>query len=243
MNGTRRLWEEARAAPATNAADSGGFSVFLDGRPLRAPGGAALVLPTRALAEDIAREWQSRPRGASIPADHLLLTRLAATAQERIAPAPEPTIAAIAAYGATDLLCYRAAEPEALARRQEAAWQPWLDWAASELGARLKLTTGVMPLAQDPAALAALRAAVAAAPVPALAALGLAVPALGSLVLGLAVIRGRLTPAEAARASLVDELFQAEFWGEEPQAAARRAAIGAEIALAARFAALAEAPA
>jgi chaperone required for assembly of F1-ATPase len=241
MKGTRRLWEEARAAPAPDAARSGGFAVFLDDQPLRAPGGAALVLSTRPLAEEIAREWLSRPQGESIRAEEIPLTRLAATAQERIAPAPGPTAAALAAFGANDLLCYRAAEPEALVRRQEAAWQPWLDWAAAELGARLKLTTGVMPLAQDRAALAALRRAVDAAPVPALAALGLAVPALGSLVLGLALIRGRLTAAEAARASLVDEIFQAELWGEEPEAAARRAAIAAEIALAARFSVLAEA--
>ncbi|HUC17274.1 MAG TPA: ATP12 family protein [Acetobacteraceae bacterium] len=242
MKGARRIWDEARAAPAPNDATLGGFAIFLDAKPLRVPGGGALILPTRPLAEAIAREWESRPKGERIGADDLLLTRLAATAQERIAPAPEPTIASIAAYGGSDLLCYRAAEPEALARRQEAVWQPWLDWAARELGASLKITTGVMPLPQDPAALAALRAAVAAASVPALAALGLAVPALGSLVLGLALIRGRLGAAEAADASLLDEMFQAELWGEDELAAERRDAIRAEIAIAARYASLAEAP-
>ena len=238
MKGTRRLWNEARAAPA-----EGGFTILLDSRPLRVPGGGSLLLATRPLAEAVAREWESRPKGEMIRAEDIPLTRLAATAQERIAPAPEATLASIASYGGNDLLCYRAAEPEALVRRQEAAWQPWLDWAAKELGARLKITTGVMPLAQDPAALAALRAALAAASIPELAFLGVAVPALGSLVLGLAMIRGRLAPEEAAAASLLDETFQAELWGEEEEAVARRAAISAEIALAARFAALAGTPA
>jgi chaperone required for assembly of F1-ATPase len=241
MKGARRLWEKARAAPAPEAAGPGGFMVFLDARPLRLPRGSALILSTRPLAEAIAREWESRPKGEWIGVDDILLTRLAATTQERIAPAPEPTVAAVAAYGGADLLCYRAAEPEALVRRQEAAWQPWLEWAAHEFGASLKVTTGVMPLAQDPVALEALRGAVAAAGMPALASLGLAVPALGSLVLGLALIRGELTASEAAEASLLDEIFQAELWGEDKLATERRAAIRVEIALAARFAALAEA--
>jgi len=234
MKGTRRLWREARAVP-----EAGGFSVHLDGRPVRLPGGGTLATPTRKLAEAIAREWESRPMGEAIRPENLPLTRLAATAQERIAPAKGPTVAAVAAYGKTDLLCYRAAAPEALVQRQEAAWQPWLEWAARELEAPLKVARGVMPVEQDPAALEALHRAVAAASVPCLAALGLAVPALGSLVLGLALVRGRLGPAEAAKAALLDESFQAETWGEDREAAERRDAVGAEIALAARFVALA----
>jgi chaperone required for assembly of F1-ATPase len=235
MKGTRRLWREARAVPGL-----GGFSVQLDGRPVRLPGGATLAIATRNLAEAIAREWESRPTGELIRPEDIPLTRLAATGQERIAPEKGPTVASVAAYGKTDLLCYRAAEPEALVQRQEAAWQPWLEWAADELEARLKVARGVMPLRQDEAALAALHRAVASAGPAALAALGLAVPALGSLVLGLALIRGRLGPAEAALCAFLDERFQAEIWGEDREAAERRDAVGAEIALAQRFVALAE---
>jgi chaperone required for assembly of F1-ATPase len=235
MKGTRRLWRAARAMPSV-----GGFAVFLDDRPLRLPGGGRLTTATLSLGEAIAREWESRPLGETIAPEDIPLTRLAATAQERIAPDPGPTAASVAAYGRTDLLCYRAAAPEALVRRQDAAWQPWLEWAARELDAPLKVTKGVMPLAQDPAALASLGRAVAAASVPHLAALGVAVPTLGSLVLGLALVRGRLTPAEAAAAAFLDESFQAELWGADKEAAERREAAGAEIALAARFVALAE---
>jgi chaperone required for assembly of F1-ATPase len=234
VRGTRRIWDQARVIPATD-----GFAVHLDVKPLRLPGGGTLILGTRPLGEAVAREWESRPEGETIGPGDILLTRLAATAQERIAPDPGPTVAAVAAYGQNDLLCYRADAPEALVLRQEAAWQPWLDWAARELDAPLRLTRGVMPVRQAPEALAALSRAVAGAGVPALAALGLAVPALGSLVLGLALIRGRLAPAEAAAAAFLDETFQAELWGEDRLAQERRASISAEIALAARFVALA----
>lgn len=236
MKGTRRIWDEARLIPAAD-----GFSVHLDARPLRLPGGETLVLATRPLGEAVAREWESRPKGDTIGPGDIPLTRLAATAQESIAPDPAPTITAVAAYGQNDLLCYRAATPAALVLRQEAIWQPWLDWAAREFGAPLKPTKGVMPVRQPPEALAALSRAVEGAGVPALAALGLAVPALGSLVLGLALIRGRLAPAEAACAAFLDETFQAELWGEDRLAQARRASIIADIALAARYVALAAA--
>jgi chaperone required for assembly of F1-ATPase len=214
--------------------------VHLDGRPVRLPGGGTLAIATRGLAEAMAREWESRPTGELIRAEDIPLTRLAATAQVRMVPEKGPTVAAVAAYGKTDLLCYRAAAPEALVQLQEAAWQPWLEWAARELEARLLVARGVMPLKQDEAALEALHRAVAAAGPAALASLGLAVPALGSLVLGLALVRGRLGPAEAAACAFLDERFQAEMWGEDREAAERREAVGAEIALAQRFVALAE---
>ena len=168
----------------------------------------------------------------------MLLTRLAGTAQLRIAPDPAPSAAAIAAYGETDLLCYRAGSPPALAERQEAAWTPWLDWARVDLGAALSVTAGVMHVRQHPAALAALRRAVDAVGAWKLAGLGIIVPSLGSLVLGLAVASGRLDAASAHALALVDEAFQAELWGEDDLAAARRADIEADLLAAARFMAL-----
>jgi chaperone required for assembly of F1-ATPase len=169
------------------------------------------------------------------------LTRLAGTAQDRIAPDPAPVIDAIARYGQSDLLCYRADTPPALVQRQTEHWQPWLDWAALHHDAHLKVTSGVMYVRQDPQAIAALRAAVARNDAPVLAALGVAVPALGSVVLGLALADGRLTAEEAHRIAALDELFQAEFWGEDADAAARRAQVAADIAVAARFMELARA--
>jgi len=228
----KRFWTEAQV-------DAGpeGYGVRLDGKPLRLPaGGPALCVPAASLAEAIAAEW--REAGAAtgeMEYADVPLTRLAGTAQLRIAPDPAPVVAAIAAYGETDLLCYRAEAPAALTARQEAAWQPWLGWARTELGAALTVTSGVMHVRQHPAAIAALRRAVDAQGAWRLAGLGIAVPALGSLVLGLAVAHGALEAMPAHALSRVDEAFQSELWGEDPAAAARRTHVEADIMDAVRF--------
>jgi len=230
----KRFWDRAEAVPADT-----GYGIALDDRPLRLPGGARLTVPGRCLAEALAMEWQSvaTTPGAEFTWDSLPLTRLVGTAQDRIAPDPVPTIEALAAYGETDLLCYRAEEPR-LQTRQAAAWDPLLDWAGAALAAPLAVTAGVMPVAQPKASLAALRAAVAAEDFWGLAALGILVPALGSLVLALAVLHGRLTPAEAVAAALMDETYQQEFWGLDAEAEQRAEALAGDAALAAELLAL-----
>jgi chaperone required for assembly of F1-ATPase len=228
----KRFWSTA----AVTAAD-GVFTVRLDGKPMRLPGGPLLRLRQRALADAIAAEWQAAPD--TMTAEHVPLTSLAGTAQERIVPAPQATIDALAAYGQTDLLCYRAEAPEALTTQQHQEWQPWLDWAETELGARLVATKGVMPISQPETALNALQTAVARLDPYALAGMGVLVPALGSIVLGLAVAHGRLTAPQAHRLSILDELFEEERWGQDTDAARRRAYVARDIDDAARFMALA----
>lgn len=228
----KRFWDIAETAPV-----AGGWQVTLDGKPMRVPGGAVLTLPGEALARAVAAEWQAAggARGGETSFADLPLTRIAGTGQQRIAPDPEPVALEIARYAESDLLCYRAPEPPALAERQHASWQPWLDWAARRHGAALHVTEGVVFVAQPPAALAALARAVAAHDAMALAALGILVPALGSLVLGLAVADGALD-AEAAHAlSVLDATFQEAFWGTDAEALARRAQVAEEVATAARF--------
>lgn len=232
----KRFWDQARPDPRPE-----GHAILLDGKPMRLPGGSVLLVGPGALAGAIAAEWQAAGggKGGEMSFADTPLTRLAGTAQERIAPDPWPTIDVIARYGESDLLCYRAETPEALVRRQHEAWQPWLDWAARALDAPLRVGSGITPLRQHQSSIAALRRAVAARDALALAALGLAVPALGSLVLGLALAEGALA-AEAAHAlGALEELHQAELWGEDAEAAARRRSVAADIVLAARFLALA----
>lgn len=233
----KRFWDRAEAA-----GEAGGFAVLLDGRPVRLPGGGPLAIPGRALAEAIAAEWNAAggAKGGEFSHEEVPLTRLVGTAEERIAPDPAPTVAALAKYGETDLLCYRA-DDRRLADRQAAAWDPLLDWAALTLDAPLRVTAGVMPVTQPAHALAALSRAVAAHPPVEIAALGVAVPALGSLVLGLALAAGRLDAAEAQALSTLDERFQEEFWGLDSEAEARRVRLAAEVDLAARLIALARA--
>ena len=228
----KRFWDRAAIAAAAD-----GFAVLLDGKPVRLPGGAVLHVPGRVMAEAIAAEWNTAggAKGGELSWGDVPLTRLAGTMQERVAPDPEPVALEIARYGESDLLCYRAEAPEALVRRQQAQWQPWLDWAAQHYGARLRVTAGVMPVAQEPGALAALAQAVAARSPSALAALGVAVPALGSLVLGLAMAELRLDAAAAVALATLDETFQAELWGRDDAAEQRRRNVAEDVAVAGRF--------
>ncbi|NKE45819.1 chaperone, ATP12 [Roseomonas frigidaquae] len=227
----KRFWNEARAVPAEE-----GFAILLDGRPVRLPGGAPLRVQGAPLAEAVAAEWQAAggAKDGEMRPEDVPLTRLVGTAEERIGPALEGTAAAIARYGETELLCYRA-EVSRLAARQAEAWDPWLTWSARALDAPLRVTTGIMPVSQPPQALAALHRAVARHSVLGLAALGIAVPALGSLVLGLAVTGLHLEPAEAHRLATLEEAFQEEFWGVDPDSVIRRNAAAADVALAARL--------
>jgi chaperone required for assembly of F1-ATPase len=233
----KRFWDHA-----TPVAAGEGFTVHLDGRPVRLPSGGPLAVHTRALAEALAAEWQEAggARGGEMRWEDVPLTRLVGTATERIAPALAATAAALAKYAQTDLLCYRATEPD-LAARQAAAWQPWLDWSARTLGAELAHTSGLMPVAQSEVALAALAARVEALDALRLSALGVLVPGLGSLVLGLAVLEGALAVEEAHRLSLLDELYQEELWGLDWEAEERRARVAGDLALAAQLIELAAA--
>ncbi len=228
----KRFWDEAAVR-----ADAGRYTIMLDAKPLRIPGGAALSLTGPALAEAIAAEWRvaGGAKGGTLTMDAVPLTRLAGTAQDRIAPDPAPVAQELARYAESDLLCYRAAHPAPLVVRQALAWQPWLDWMAQRHGARLEPREGIVFQPQDPAALARVHGVFAAQPAEALAGLGIAVPALGSAVLGLALLDGALDAAEAARLAMLDEAWQVEQWGEDAEGTHRRETAAADVALAERF--------
>ncbi len=231
----KRFWDQATIEPTSQ-----GFVVLLDRRPMHLPGGVTLRVGPAQLAHAIAAEWQHAggASGGEMSFKDTPLTRLAGTAQERIAPDPGPTIDALAGYAESDLLCYRADAPPELVRRQAHGWQPWLDWAALELDAPLQVAVGLAPVRQSRGSIGALRRVVASHDPYALAGLGLAVPALGSLVLGVALAGGRLDADTASALGTLDELYQAEIWGEDAEAAARRRAVADDIVLAARFMAL-----
>ena len=234
----KRFWDEAAIE-----AEGDGYRIALDGRPMNLPGGVRLTLRSRALAAAIAAEWQAAGggKGGEMSFEDVPLSRLAGTAQERIAPDPAPTARALARYAESDLLCYRA-DPGELAQRQARAWQPWLDWATLRFDARLRVTAGVMPVAQDKLALHALQRALLAEDAACLAGLGIVVPVLGSLVLGLAVAAGELDPADAYELATLDERSQEELWGADADAVERRVRVAADVALAARFITLSRPP-
>ncbi len=221
-------------------AEAGGATIRLDGRPVRTPARALLVLPDRALAEAVAGEW--RAQADTVDPRSMPLMRIAATAIDRVAPRLEAVIDEIAAYADSDLVCYRAEGPPELVARQHEAWQPLLNWLAGRYGARLAVTVGVVHRPQSKAKLAALRKAVAGHDAMALAALHLATGAAGSLVVALALAAGEIAADEAFALSQLDESFQIERWGEDAEARARRQALAADIDSAGRFLKLCQAP-
>lgn len=223
---------------ATVGRSDAGYAVLLDGKPLLTPKRAALALPTKALAEAIAGEWRSQAEEFDPAA--MYLTKYANSAIDLTAGHEEAVIDGILAY-ANDLLCYRAEGPADLVARQAAAWDPLLSWAAERFGVRLRVVTGITPVRQEEASLAAFRASLAGKDAFALTALHGAVPLCGSLVLGLALLEGRLAAEEAFAASQVDEAFQAEKWGRDALAEARAKALLAELMAATRAMRLAQA--
>lgn len=224
----KRFYRAATAAPL-----DGGFTVLLDGRGVKTPARAALVVPTLALAVAMAEEWARQ--GETIDPRTMWLTKLANTAIDRVAPRREAVIDEIAAFAGSDLVCYRADHPAELARRQAAHWAPLVAWAAEVLGAELRVTEGIVHVAQSEAGLAALRSAIAVADVFALAALHNAVTLTGSAVIGLALLRHRIDAAQAFDAAHVDEAWQAELCGEDEEEVLRLAARRAELVDTARF--------
>ena len=190
--------------------------VTLDGKPVRTPGRRPLALPTDALAEAVAEEW--RAVGETIDPRTMPLTGLANAATDPIANDPAQFAARLAAYGESDLLCYRADGPPLLVERQAAAWDPLLAWARGRYDVTFAVTEGVMHVAQPAATIARLHEAVAAYDDFRLAGLSPVVTLTGSLVIGLALIEGGLDADAAWAAAGIDEDWSVEMWGEDWQA-------------------------
>jgi chaperone required for assembly of F1-ATPase len=227
----KRFWQQANVTEAGN-----GYTVQLDARPVRTPAKAAFVLPTRALAQAAADEWGLQ-HGLVKP-ETMPVTRAANSAIDKVTPLFDAVVAEVAGYGATDLLCYRATDPQALIRRQEAGWDPVLAWAAASLATPLNTTHGVIPIAQPRASLDLLTALVAAQSPFQLTALHDLVAISGSLILALAVTQGHLTGPQAWTLCQIDETWQTEQWGHDDDAAAHQQLRQAAFLQADRFYAL-----
>lgn len=210
-----------------------GWTVALDGKPIRTPAKSRFVAPNGAVAAAAAAEWAAQEgevRPATMP-----VTRAVNTAIDRTAGDREAVADIVAAYGGSDLICYRAEEPAGLRARQAEAWDPLLAWAEARFAARLIPTSGVMPIRQPAEGLARLRAAAGAYSPLGLTALHDLVALSGSLVIGLAVAEAHLSPDMGWRLSRVDEAWQEEFWGVDEEAAAAAAVKAADFAAAARL--------
>lgn len=227
----KRFWKDVTVAP-----EGDGHGIRLDGKPVRTPGRVALALPSPALADGVAGEW--RAVGETLDPRAMPLTGLANAAIDRIGPARATFAAGLAAYGESDLLCYRADEPEPLVARQAAAWDPLLDWARGRYDIHFETVTGVIHRPQPPATIARLGEAVAALDAWQLAGLSPLVTVSGSLVIGLALLEGAIEGDGAWAAAHVDEDWQAEQWGEDSLAVEARATRRKDFDAGVRFLAL-----
>jgi chaperone required for assembly of F1-ATPase len=212
---------------------AGGFAIFLDGRPVRTPKKLPLLVPTRALADAIAAEWAAqveRIDPASMP-----LSKLAITAIDGVAVSMLEVATDIVRFAGSDLLCYRAEAPAALAALQAEVWDPILGWVEAESGVRFLLAEGVVPVTQSPRALSRFGDLVAPFGAFALTCLHVMTTLTGSAFLALAAAKGRLSIEEAWAAAHIDEDWQIARWGVDMEAADRRARRHAEMQSAGRF--------
>lgn len=209
----RRFYKQA-AVTETAA----GFAIELDGRSIKTPARAVLAVPTRALAEAIAAEWQAQDE--TIDPRSMPLTGLANAAIDRVEPDREAFAASLAAYGETDLLCYRAEGPATLVARQAEQWDALIAWARHRFDIDFELICGIIHRPQPPRTLEQLAKAAAARDVFQLAALSPLVTISGSLIIALALAEGAISFDTAWAAASLDETWQAEQWGEDAEAAA-----------------------
>lgn len=220
----KRFWKTVDVAQ-----EDGGWAVRLDGRTPKTPAHARMLLPTEAAARLVADEWAAQ--GEFIEPGTMPATRLASTAIDRVSQVRDAVADEIAAYAGSDALCYLAEHPTPLVERQAREWTPWRDWAARELGVALEPAEGIVHRAQDPAAVARVKALALGLDDFALTGLAAAVPLLGSAILGLALHRGALSGEAAFDLSRIEEAFQEDQWGVDAEAAERTANRRAEAVL------------
>jgi chaperone required for assembly of F1-ATPase len=209
----KRFWKDVAAVPT-----EGGWSVELDGRPIRTPARKLLVVPTEALAKAIASEWSAV--GETVDPRAMPLTGLANAALDRVAPDKATFAASLAKYAEADLACYRADTPRKLVELQAEQWDALLSWARRRFDVDFVTTAGITHVQQPQATVDRLSHAVAALDHFRLAALSPLITTGGSLIAALAVLEGGFTPDQAWDAVSVDDRWQLEQWGSDAEAEA-----------------------
>ena len=228
-SGVKRFYKET-----TVSAGSGGeYLVVLDGRSVKTPAGADLAAPNRLLAEAMADEWGKQ--GKVIDPSSMPLCKLSATAIDRIKKKRIDVIGITLKIAETDLLCYRATEPTDLVELQNISWQPELNWAREEFAADLKVTHGIIPIIQPENSLQALQKVLLKFDDYTLMGVTNAAAAAGSLVLSLAMFKGRMDPDTMFEKSILEEIYQMDKWGLDDEAVERHKIIRRDIQSSATF--------
>ena len=207
----KHFWTKVEVRP-----EEGGWGVWLDGRPVRTPARAALVVPGETLAQAIAEEWRSAPE--TVDPRTMPLTGLANAAIDRIAPDRQAFASGLAKYAEADLACYRSEWPPELASRQAEAWDALLGWARRRFDVDFATTSGLLHVPQAQATVDRLAHEVASLDALRLAGVSPLVTIGGSLLAALAVLEKALTVDQAWAAVSIDEVWQLEQWGADAEA-------------------------
>ena len=207
----KRFWTEASVSETEE-----GYAVLLDDRGVRTPAKTSLVVPTVELARAIADEWDAQE--GTIDPTTMPFTRSANAAIDKVTHQFDEVVNLLAEYGETDLLCYRADAPVELSERQSEAWDPLLGWAKDTFEADLSPATGVMFVEQPAQSLNNLKMALLDQSAFQLTATYDLISISGSLILGLAVCKGKISAQEAWELSRIDEIWPIEQWGDDEEA-------------------------
>lgn len=209
------------------------YSVQLDGRNVKTPSGDVLAVPVKPLADIISDEWQAQEK--YIKPSTMPMMQFVSTWKDRVIPNRDDFITGLLRYAETDLVCYRADDPDELITLQIEKWQPLLDWAREEIGADFKVTTGIIPVEQPQESIDSFAGAVKELNDAELTSLSVATDACGSIIIALALVKEHIDSEAAYELSQLDELYQASLWGEDYEAIDRRKALKKDIESAALF--------
>ena len=200
----------------------GGFSVHLDGRALKTPAKAALILPSPQMAEVIAGEFNDQQD--EIVPDSMPIFSLASTVIDRILPQRDTLDDELTRYGLNDLICYRASDDEdkELAAKQAQQWGAIQSWLAEDYGVVLQHFSGVMPQSQADNVAQKLPLIITPIDSWSYVALYRVTTLSGSFALGLAFRDKQLNVDDLMKHAFLDEYHQEEKWGADEWAVERR---------------------
>eukprot|EP00898_Chlorokybus_atmophyticus_P008007 jgi/Chlat1/8207/Chrsp76S07642 len=207
MDGTiQRIYKHVDIQPLGD-----GFTVTLDGRALQTPRKRPLCVPTRALALAVAAEWEwqsaTHVRPFTMP-----LMKLATTAIDQVAPDVENVISQVVEYADDDAICCRA-ESGPLAERQKELWDPLVQWSREDLGVELAVSDSIFGVRQPKAALDSIAQMLRPMTSWEISAIESLAGAARSVVIALAVVKGRLSMDEALQVIRCEEDYQTKEWG------------------------------
>ena len=213
----KRFYKDVGVSPV-----DGGFVVTLDGRQVRTPGKKIpVVVPAAAIATAMAEEWAAQ--GTHIDPSTMPMVRLINSGIE----SGEETIPAfrdeIVKFASGDLMLYRADTPQELVSEQELQWDKALTTLARHFGVAFQPTIGIIHQPQPKATLDRLAESLGNEGLLTLTALVSITGLSGSGLLAIGLWNQLFTPEQVWKAAHVDEDFQISQWGEDEEAAERRA--------------------